>query len=84
MEDMDVVIKAFARAAGLAREGGFDGVEIDMCPESLLGQFLSPLTNHRQDEYGGHHATATVELLADQGKEVHMVTSDLFIGFYRD
>jgi thioredoxin reductase len=32
------------------------------------------------DENGGHHATATVELLADQGKQVDMVTSDLFIG----
>lgn len=32
------------------------------------------------DENGGHHATATVELLADQGKKVDMVTSDLFIG----
>ena len=32
------------------------------------------------DENGGHHAAATVELLADQGKSIHMVTSDLFIG----
>jgi pyruvate/2-oxoglutarate dehydrogenase complex dihydrolipoamide dehydrogenase (E3) component len=32
------------------------------------------------DENGGHHATATVELLVDQGKKVTMVTSDLFIG----
>ena len=32
------------------------------------------------DENGGHHATATVEWLADQGKKVEMVTSDLFIG----
>jgi hypothetical protein len=32
------------------------------------------------DENGGHHATATVELLADQGRKVDMVTSELFIG----
>ena len=32
------------------------------------------------DENGGHHASATVELVADQGKKVTMVTSDLFIG----
>jgi thioredoxin reductase len=32
------------------------------------------------DENGGHHATATVEFLVNQGKKVHMVTSDLFIG----
>lgn len=52
-EDMAVVIKAFSRAAVLARNGGFDGIEIDMGPESLLRQFLSPLSNLRQDEYGG-------------------------------
>jgi pyruvate/2-oxoglutarate dehydrogenase complex dihydrolipoamide dehydrogenase (E3) component len=32
------------------------------------------------DEDGGHHAMATAELLAEQGKKVDMVTSDLFIG----
>ena len=53
-EDMSAVIEAFGRAAVLAREGGFDGLEIDMGPESLLRQFLSPLSNHRQDEYGGN------------------------------
>ena len=53
MEDMEVVVDAFARAAILAGEGGFDGLEIDMGPESLLRQFLSPLSNLRQDEYGG-------------------------------
>jgi len=52
-EDMSVVIEAFSRAAVLARDGGFDGIEIDMGPESLLRQFLSPLSNLRQDEYGG-------------------------------
>ena len=32
------------------------------------------------DENGGHHATATVEMLADQGKKIDMITGDLFIG----
>ena len=52
IEDMGVMVDAFAHAAVLAREGGFDGLEIDMGPESLLRQFLSPLSNLRQDEYG--------------------------------
>jgi mycofactocin system FadH/OYE family oxidoreductase 2 len=52
-EDMEEAMEAFAKAAMFAREGGFDGVEIDMGPESLLRQFLSPISNHRQDEYGG-------------------------------
>jgi thioredoxin reductase len=53
IEDMEIVGEAFAGAAILAREGGVDGIEIDMGPESLLRQFLSPISNHRQDEYGG-------------------------------
>jgi len=52
-EDMATVVAAFARAAELAQAGGFDGVEIDIGPQSLLRQFLSPLSNYRQDEYGG-------------------------------
>jgi len=52
-EDMEEALKAFAKAAMFAREGGFDGVEIDMGPESLLRQFLSPISNFRQDAYGG-------------------------------
>ncbi|MBN2233377.1 MAG: mycofactocin system FadH/OYE family oxidoreductase 2, partial [Deltaproteobacteria bacterium] len=53
LEDIAVVRDAFARAAERAREGGFSGVEIDMGPESLLRQFLSPMSNQREDEYGG-------------------------------
>jgi mycofactocin system FadH/OYE family oxidoreductase 2 len=52
-EDREVVIQAFSEAASIAREGGFDGIEIDMGPESLLRQYLSPLSNRRPDEYGG-------------------------------
>ncbi len=52
-EDMDDVIQAFAKGAERVKAGGFDGVEIDMGPESLLRQFLSPISNHRGDEYGG-------------------------------
>lgn len=52
-EDMEEALEAFAKAAIFAREGGFDGVELDMGPESLLRQFLSPISNFRQDAYGG-------------------------------
>ena len=52
-EDIQVVINSFARSAEMARRAGFDGIEIDMGAESILRQFLSPLTNHRGDEYGG-------------------------------
>ncbi len=52
-EDFVAVTDAFSNAAGIAKDAGFDGIEIDMGAESLLRQFLSPLTNQRQDEYGG-------------------------------
>jgi len=51
--DMDAVKADFVRAAGMADEAGFDLLEIHMAHGYLLANFLSPLTNLRDDEYGG-------------------------------
>lgn len=53
MADMQRVAADFANGARLAREAGFDAVEIHMGHGYLLSQFLSPLYNKRRDEYGG-------------------------------
>ena len=52
-EDIAAVIEGFIQAARYAMEGGLDGVEINVGQDSLIRQFLSPLTNHRSDLYGG-------------------------------
>jgi mycofactocin system FadH/OYE family oxidoreductase 2 len=46
-------VDSFGKCAEFAREGGFDGIEIQIGHSSLIRQFLSPLTNRRKDEYGG-------------------------------
>lgn len=52
-EDIEEVIEGFAKAACHAKEGGFDGIELQASHSSLIRQFLSPYTNRRSDEYGG-------------------------------
>ena len=47
------VIEDFGRAAGLAREAGFDAVELHLGHGYLLSQFLCPATNRRKDAFGG-------------------------------
>jgi len=52
-EQMAAVKQDFVRAAHLGESAGFDMIEIHMAHGYLLASFLSPLTNKREDEYGG-------------------------------
>ncbi len=49
--DLDRIVRAYADAAARCREAGLDGIELEAYTH-LLDSFWSPLTNHRDDEYG--------------------------------
>ena len=50
---IDEVVRAFGAAAARALRAGFDAVELHAAHGFLLSEFLSPLTNRRNDGYGG-------------------------------
>lgn len=51
--EIDEVVDAFVQGAQRAVRAGFDAVEVHAAHGYLLHEFLSPLSNHREDEYGG-------------------------------
>jgi len=51
--DMDVVTQQFVVATRRAHDAGFDWLELHCAHGYLLSSFISPLTNHRSDAYGG-------------------------------
>ncbi|HEY9577122.1 MAG TPA: NADPH dehydrogenase NamA [Pseudobacillus sp.] len=51
--DIRRTIEAFSEGARRAKEAGFDIIELHGAHGYLINEFLSPLTNHREDEYGG-------------------------------
>ncbi|MBN3780551.1 NADPH dehydrogenase NamA [Burkholderia sp. Ac-20345] len=53
LDEIPDLVKSFGRAARRAREAGFDVLELHTAHGYLLNEFLSPLANTRDDEYGG-------------------------------
>ncbi len=53
-DDIKVVVNSFKEGARRADETGFDVIEIHGAHGYLINEFLSPLTNKREDEYGGN------------------------------
>lgn len=51
--EIEEIIQSFAQAAARVKRAGFDAVEILSGTGYLISEFLSPLTNKRQDRYGG-------------------------------
>ena len=62
-EDIEAVVASFGRAAQLATEAGLHGVEVNAGQHSLVRQFLSGLTNRRDDAYGTDRTRFATEVL---------------------
>ena len=52
-EEIHAIAARFGQAALRVKRAGFDGVEVHAAHHYFLHSFLSPVTNHRTDEYGG-------------------------------
>lgn len=74
---IEAVIGRFANTARLAELAGFNGVQIHAAHGYLLSQFLSPLTNRRNDQWGGTLENRA-RLLLDIVKAVRAVVSPDF------
>ena len=72
-DEVGKLVKAWGKAAARAVDAGFDCVEVHAAHGYLLHQFLSPLTNHRSDIYGGspeNRARFLLEVVAEVRKTV--------------
>lgn len=77
INEIKVIINQFKDAAVRVKKAGFDGVEIHSAHGYLLNQFMSPITNKRNDEYGGN-LSGRIRLHLDIIKEVRNAVGDDF------
>ncbi|MGB8695632.1 NADH:flavin oxidoreductase/NADH oxidase family protein [Acinetobacter sp.] len=77
-EEILDIIQRFATSAQICEKAGFEGVQLHGAHGYLISQFLSPLTNKRQDQWGGSIENR-MRFLLEIYKAVRAVTSDRFI-----
>ena len=75
-------IRAFVRCARLARDAGYDGVEVMGSEGYFINQFLVTHTNHRQDRWGGDYANR-MRLAVEIVRRVREAVGADFILIYR-
>ena len=72
------IIQRFATSAAICEKAGFEGVQLHGAHGYLISQFLSPLTNKRQDQWGGNIENR-MRFLMQTYQAVRAATSDNFI-----
>lgn len=72
------IIQRFATSAAICEKAGFEGVQLHGAHGYLISQFLSPLTNKRQDQWGDS-AENRMRFLLEIYKAVRAATSEQFI-----
>jgi len=75
--EIEDVINRFVHSAQQAQKAGFDGVQIHAAHGYLLAQFLSPLTNKRNDNWGGSIENRA-RLLLTITREIKQACGSLF------
>ncbi|MBJ7539201.1 oxidoreductase [Marinomonas transparens] len=81
-EDIEKQISDFVNAATLAKEAGYDGVEVMGSEGYLLNQFIAARTNHREDEWGGEYPNR-VRLPIEIVRRIREAVGHDFIIIYR-
>ena len=86
-EKVEGIVEKYANSAEIAKNSGFDMVEIQAAHGLLVNQFLSPLTNHRKDKWGKLTAFAVAirEKIAEKCGEnfpvsIRLAVDDLKVG----
>ena len=77
-DEIQDIIQRFATSAAICEKAGFEGVQLHGAHGYLISQFLSPLTNKRQDQWGGSIENRT-RFLLEIYQAVRAETSDKFI-----
>jgi 2,4-dienoyl-CoA reductase-like NADH-dependent reductase (Old Yellow Enzyme family) len=80
--EIEHLVRLFGEAASRARKAGFDGVEVHGAHGYLLNQFVSPMTNRRNDEYG-RSFEGRIRFPVEVVTEVRRVVGSNFLVLYR-
>src|SRR5262249_7020 len=81
-EEIRQVVKSFSAAAQRALKAGFQVIELHAAHGYLINSFLSPLSNKREDEYGGSFENRT-RILREVVQAVRKIWPDKFPLFVR-